>query len=65
VVSGVLGAGDYIEFWGQMNDGEPDKNLYRNTDYQLSEKFSLDSDSSTYFLTVNTAGGNSGIFPKQ
>ena len=37
----VLGAADYIEFWGEMNDGKPDKNLYRNTDYQLDDKYSL------------------------
>ncbi|HEX2683009.1 MAG TPA: hypothetical protein VHL77_03715, partial [Ferruginibacter sp.] len=58
VPSGVLGSGDFLEFWGQANDGEPDKNLYRNPDYQLSTKFSLDTDTSTYFLTVNAAGGN-------
>ncbi|MEO7308539.1 MAG: C25 family cysteine peptidase, partial [Ferruginibacter sp.] len=58
VPSGVLGSGDYLEFWGQMNDGEPDKNLYRNPDYQLGTKFSLDTDSATYFLTVNTASAN-------
>ncbi|MEO6540647.1 MAG: hypothetical protein ABIN74_06650, partial [Ferruginibacter sp.] len=58
VASGILGAGDYLEFWGQMNDGGPDKNLYRNPDYQLGEKYSLDTDSATYFLTVNPAGGN-------
>ena len=28
--SGTLGPGDYIEFWGQMNDGVPDAPLYRN-----------------------------------
>src|SRR4051812_9602266 len=30
VPSGVLSASDYIEFWGKMNDGKPDKQLYRN-----------------------------------
>ncbi len=58
VPSGVLSAGDYLEFWGEMNDGKPDKILYRNADYQLCDKFSLETDTVTYFLTVNPAGGN-------
>ncbi len=58
VPSGVLGAGDYLEFWGEMNDGKPDKNLYRNTDYQLCDKYSLETDTVNYFLTVNTIGSN-------
>ncbi len=58
VATGVLGANDYIEFWGLMNDGKPDKNLYRNPDFQLSEKFSLESDTAVYYLTVNPSGNN-------
>ena len=58
VPTGVLGASDYIEFWGEMNDGKPDKALYRNPDYQLSERYSLETDTVSYFLTVNPAGGN-------
>ena len=58
VPSGVLGAGDYLEFWGEMNDGKPDKRLYRNTDYQLCEKYSLETDTVSYFLTVNPLGNN-------
>ncbi|HNU87880.1 MAG TPA: hypothetical protein PKJ94_06310, partial [Ferruginibacter sp.] len=58
VPTGIMGSGDYIEFWGEMNDGKPDKALYRNPDYQLSEKYSLETDTATYFLTVNPAGGN-------
>ena len=58
VTSGPLGAADYIEFWGQMNDGKPDKDLYRNPDFQLSDRYSLESDTATYYLTVNPAGGN-------
>jgi Peptidase family C25 len=58
VATGVLGASDYIEFWGEMNDGKPDKELYRNPDYQLSEKFSLETDTAIYFLTVNTTTPN-------
>jgi len=58
VPSGVLGVNDYLEFWGEMNDGKPDKNLYRNPDYQLCDKYSLETDTASYFLTVNPAGGN-------
>jgi hypothetical protein len=58
-VSGApLGSSDYIEFWGQMNDGKPDKALYRDPTSQLSDKYSLETDTVSYFLTVNSAGGN-------
>src|SRR5665647_1823635 len=30
VATGPLGASDYIEFWGLMNDGKKDTKLYRN-----------------------------------
>ena len=56
MATGPLGANDYIEFWGERNDGKPDKNLYRDTSYQLSDSFSLHTDTATYFLTVNPAG---------
>ncbi|HET9825500.1 MAG TPA: C25 family cysteine peptidase, partial [Chitinophagaceae bacterium] len=58
IPSGPLGAADYIEFWGQMNDGKPDKQLYRDPDYQLNDHWSLQSDTAFYFLTVNSAGLN-------
>ena len=58
VPNGILGASDYIEFWGQMNDGKPDKQLYRNPAYQLTDKWSLQTDTAVYFLTVNPAGTN-------
>jgi Peptidase family C25/CARDB len=58
VAAGPLSAGDYIEFWGEMNDGKPDKTLYRDTDFQLHDKYSLFTDTATYYLTVNTAGTN-------
>ena len=58
VASGVLAPTDYLEFWGQMNDGKPDKNLYRDPNNQLCDKYSLETDTVTYFLTVNPAGSN-------
>lgn len=58
VPTGVLGSGDFLEFWGEMNDGKPDKALYRSPDIQMCDKYSLETDTATYFLTVNTAGSN-------
>ncbi len=52
--SGVLSAADYIEFWGKANDGEVDSKLYTNPAFQISKKYSLYDDSSSYFLTVNS-----------
>jgi hypothetical protein len=54
--TGVMGGGDYVEFWGQMNDGVPDKPLYRNPAYQHTTRWSLESDTAVYFLTVNPTG---------
>ena len=56
--SGVLAPGEYLEFWGQKNDGKKDTRLYRDASYQLSDQYSLLTDSATYFLTVNTSGNN-------
>ncbi|MBS1654526.1 MAG: hypothetical protein JSU05_06765, partial [Bacteroidetes bacterium] len=58
VPAGPLGASDYIEFWGEMNDGKPDNILYLNPDYQLCDKWSIESDTAAFFLTVNPSGGN-------
>ena len=56
--SGSLGSADYIEFWGERNDGKTDTKLYLKPEYQLSDHYSLQTDSSAYFLTVNTTGNN-------
>jgi hypothetical protein len=58
VVSGVIPGNGYIEFWGEKNDGKPDKALYKNPANQLSDALSLETDTAAYFLTVNTAGNN-------
>ncbi|RYY39297.1 MAG: hypothetical protein EOO08_10645 [Chitinophagaceae bacterium] len=58
VASGTLGTSDFIEFWGEMNDGVPDSLLYRDSRYQLSRKWSLETDTATFFLTVNPGGPN-------
>lgn len=62
VASGSLGASDFIEFWGEMNDGRPDSLLYREHDYQLANKWSLQTDTAAYFLTLN-AGTNLRLAP--
>ncbi|HXL58634.1 MAG TPA: hypothetical protein VN958_20370, partial [Chitinophagaceae bacterium] len=56
--TGVLSVADYIEFWGEIANGKPDKQLYSDTSLQLSDHWSLESDSAAYFLTVNTSGNN-------
>ena len=56
IPSGPLSGSDYIEFWGEMNDGKPDNALYRNPDYQLNDKWSLQTDTAAFFLTVNPGG---------
>jgi hypothetical protein len=53
-VTGPLSSGGFIEFWGEMNDGKPDKELYRKPEFQLSDKWSLQTDTAAYFLTVNS-----------
>jgi hypothetical protein len=53
-----LSTGGYIEFWGEMNDGLPDKPLYRQPEWQLNERASLQTDTSVYYLTINSAGNN-------
>lgn len=59
VSSGVLPANGYLEFWGEQNDGKPDKPLYRLPEYQHTTKLSLQTDTAIYFLSVSnttTAG---------
>ncbi|MBL7732216.1 MAG: hypothetical protein JNM88_13635, partial [Chitinophagaceae bacterium] len=54
---------DYIEFWGEINDGRPDSALYRIRDHQLNDKWSLETDTAVYFLTVNQTAGNLRYVP--
>ena len=58
IATGPLGAGGYVEFWGQANDGKVDKRLYREPEFQLSDEYSLQTDTAAYFLTVNAASAN-------
>ncbi|MDZ4794884.1 MAG: C25 family cysteine peptidase [Bacteroidota bacterium] len=63
VQTGPLGSSDYIEFWGERNDGHPDSVLYRLPEYQLNKKYSLQTDTAAFFLSVNPAGGNARFVP--
>ena len=63
VQTGPLSGADYIEFWGEMNDGMPDSILYKLSEYQLNNKWSLETDTVAFFLTVNPAGGNARFVP--
>ncbi len=58
-----LGSSGYIEFWGEMNDGKADLPLYRLPDYQTNDKWSLQTDTAAFFLTVNPAGNNLRLVP--
>ncbi|MEI6947046.1 C25 family cysteine peptidase [Paraflavisolibacter sp. H34] len=56
--TGALSSAGYIEFWGELNDGKPDKQLYKQPEFQLNDKWSLLTDTAVYFLTVNPTGAN-------
>lgn len=53
ISSGPLASTDYIEFWGEINDGLPDTDLYQVADFHLNKKWSLQTDTAAYFLTIN------------
>ncbi len=59
--SGTLGSNDFIEFYGEMNDGKPDAVLYKKPEFQLADKWSLQTDTAVYFLTVNSASHNARL----
>lgn len=61
VVSGIIPANGYIEFWGEKNDGKPDKVLYKKPIFQVSDALSLETDTASFFLTVNNTGNNARI----
>jgi hypothetical protein len=49
--NGVLGSGDYIEFYGAKADGKMDKELYVPATNQGNDEINIISDSAAYFLT--------------
>lgn len=58
VPTGPLGSTGFIQFYGEMNDGKSDKVLYKYDSLQVSDKWSLYTDTASYFLTVNAATTN-------
>ena len=50
VPSGPLSGSDFIEFWGERNDGLPDSTLYRDTSFILTSKYSFQTDTAAFFL---------------
>jgi len=49
---------DFIEFYGQKNNGTQDEELYLNPSLQPHKYYNLFSDTSAYFLTVDLSGQN-------
>lgn len=60
--SGVLGGGDYIEFYGEPNDGGLDTRLYAGQ-LQPSDRVSLFTDTAAYFLTTDPSGSSLRMTP--
>ncbi len=63
---------DYLEFYGEKNDGKLDSLLYEDPSYQIHPYYNLFTDTASYFLTwnqtetgksINTSnlGDNSGL----
>jgi hypothetical protein len=50
---------DFIEFYGEKNDGTLDSKLYVNTAFIPNPYYSLISDTAAYFLTWNSSVNNS------
>jgi hypothetical protein len=46
-----------------MNDGRPDSILYKYQENQLNRKWSLETDTASFFLTVNSATPNARLVP--
>ncbi len=49
----TLNNGDYLEFYGQRNDGTRDANLYKPSSLQPHPYYNIYTDTSAYFLTWN------------
>ena len=60
--SGALPTNGFIEFWGQVNDGKWEKRMYLEPSYQINDNWSVYTDTSAYFLTVNTIASENKRF---
>lgn len=54
---GSIDPGDYIEFFGQRNDGTLDAGLYQPQEAQPHQYYNLYSDTTSYFLALTTSPG--------
>ncbi|WP_343049554.1 C25 family cysteine peptidase [Rufibacter quisquiliarum] len=54
---GSFDAGDFLEFYGEKNDGALDAELYKDPADQLNPHYSLYTDTASYFLTWSTRAG--------
>jgi hypothetical protein len=54
-----FGTSDYIEFYGEKNDGKPDSLLYKNPQDQPTTRISLFSDTAVFFMTIDPFNINS------
>ncbi len=63
IATGAMGPADYIEFWGEANDGQPDAELYPVANHHLNTKWSLQTDTAAFFLTITTTGTNKRLVP--
>src|SRR6218665_3047231 len=61
---GVFNTGDFIEFYGEMNDGSLDALLYKNTAFLPNPYYSLVNDTAVYFLTWNSSTANARLQPE-
>ena len=50
--TGLLTPSDYIEFYGEKNDGKPDSLLYKTKNNQPNDRYSIYTDSATFYLTL-------------
>jgi hypothetical protein len=56
--------GDYLEFYGRKNDGSSDTELYKPAAAQPHTYYNLFSDTTVYFLTINSLGVSTRRIPK-
>ncbi|QCR22934.1 C25 family cysteine peptidase [Pontibacter sp. SGAir0037] len=54
---GKLDQQDFIEFFGEKNNGALDKEMYKDPKHQIHQLRSIYTDTAAYFLTFSAAGG--------
>lgn len=60
----VFNSGDFIEFYGQKNDGALDALLYTNTSFIPNPYYSLVNDTAVYFLTWDNSSNGNRMIPE-